>query len=356
MVTGEADLPARSGPEERAQSLWGGLWQRAAQGALQALWVGIIPALLALLVHRFLVPAVASGSANRLVALANLYPVPLVVASFFLFSAIVRYWRLRLPWGRYAAPLPAHLVPDEADGDRLSVWVAHVALYETLASRPMQQRLDRGPSDAAAVLNGALGELRRAVEEGDLAAASSAARQVRDLAATSLGARRRREALGLVASVLAAAGAAFFLRAQLFQPYRVLSASMLPTLEPGDYLAGNRLAYRPLVARAAGPRRGDVVVFRSSAVSLARPGVPDVLVKRVIGLPGDRIAMRGPVPVINGWALPYCEAGPYLYVTPEGQGRTVHGKLRVEFLDDQAYLVARFDRRAVRGHVCRQAR
>ena len=64
---------------------------------------------------------------------------------------------------------------------------------------------------------------------------------------------------------------------------------MLPTFEPGDEVAGNKLAYA-LGSKA--PRRGDVLVFRASSVALP-PGLvpPPVLVKRVIGLPGDRVTM-----------------------------------------------------------------
>jgi signal peptidase I len=58
-------------------------------------------------------------------------------------------------------------------------------------------------------------------------------------------------------------------------------------------------------------------------------------VKRVIGLPGDRITMNGGHAVINGWQVPSCDAGTYLYPIPGG---AVRGRLSVEFLDDRAYL------------------
>lgn len=87
------------------------------------------------------------------------------------------------------------------------------------------------------------------------------------------------------------------------------------------------------------PRRGDVVVFPGAAVG-RKPsaGVPETLVKRVVGLPGDRIEMHRDVPVINGWTVPACEAGEYLYVIPDTTGRGVHGRMFVEFLEDRAYL------------------
>jgi signal peptidase I len=66
--------------------------------------------------------------------------------------------------------------------------------------------------------------------------------------------------------------------------------------------------------------------------------VPDLLIKRVIGFPGDRIRMVGGAPSINGWRVPSCDAGEYLYVLPEPSGKAAFGRLHVEFLDDRAYL------------------
>jgi len=129
-------------------------------------------------------------------------------------------------------------------------------------------------------------------------------------------------------------GVALLLRATVAEPYRVLTASMLPTLEPGDQVLVNRRAY----IEAPLPARGDVVAFRSAAVALSEPAIPPVLMKRVIGLPGDRIQMHGGLPVINGWQVPTCDVGEYVYLLPDGQGGAATGRLVVEFLHDRAYL------------------
>jgi signal peptidase I len=81
-----------------------------------------------------------------------------------------------------------------------------------------------------------------------------------------------------------------------------------------------------------------VVAFRSSAVGEVAGAVPEFLVKRVIGLPGDRIEMRGDSPIINGWRVPSCDAGEYLYVLPDTTGRALRGHVYVEFLEDHTYL------------------
>lgn len=84
-------------------------------------------------------------------------------------------------------------------------------------------------------------------------------------------------------------GAALMFRIFLFEPFNSPSVSMLPTLKVGDNFAVEKFAY----VQGSLPQRGDVVVFRSGKVSY---------VKRVIGLPGDKIQMKAGVLYINGVA------------------------------------------------------
>lgn len=137
-----------------------------------------------------------------------------------------------------------------------------------------------------------------------------------------------RQGLGLRALVLLAfaAALALVLRSQVLGFYRVLSSSMQPSLSSGDTLAVNRLAYRT----GGAPRRGDVIVFGKDATA------PDgELIKRVIGVPGDRIDVRGGNLVINGWDVPNCDVGVYSFVSADAQ---TSARLFVEFLGDSAYL------------------
>ena len=87
----------------------------------------------------------------------------------------------------------------------------------------------------------------------------------------------------------------------------VPTGSMKPTIVEGDRILIEKLAYDlrvPLthvtLARIGEPRRGDIVVFDSSAADMR-------LVKRVIGLPGDVIAMRDNRLTINGRPARYEE-------------------------------------------------
>jgi signal peptidase I len=119
------------------------------------------------------------------------------------------------------------------------------------------------------------------------------------------------EAADVVKTVLFALFAATLLRVVLFQPFTIPSSSMEPGLVTGDYILVSKFAYGwsrasvpfnpPLgEGRLLGRRadRGDVVVFRAT-------DDPDkTLIKRVIGLPGDRVEVRGGVVRVNGGAIP----------------------------------------------------
>jgi signal peptidase I len=93
---------------------------------------------------------------------------------------------------------------------------------------------------------------------------------------------------------------------------RVDGFSMNPTLQNGEYILVNRLAYI-----TGQPQRGDIIVFR-----LPQDEQQD-LIKRVIGLPGDTISVNNGIVTINGAVLnePYI-AQPPIYndnrVVPEG--------------------------------------
>jgi signal peptidase I len=87
------------------------------------------------------------------------------------------------------------------------------------------------------------------------------------------------------------------------QPYKVQQRSMEDTLQPGQYVLVDKLT-----PRWAQYSRGDIVVFDPPA-SFAPDtgGVP--LIKRVIGLPGDRVELRGGKVYVNDVAL----AEPYVF-------------------------------------------
>lgn len=97
------------------------------------------------------------------------------------------------------------------------------------------------------------------------------------------------------------------------------SESMLPTLEVNDRLIIDKLGYM-----FKEPRRGDVVVFKPTA-TLEKQNFKDAFIKRVIGLPGDTVQVKGGVVYVNDRPLkeqyieeqPNYEYGPV--TVPENQ-------------------------------------
>jgi signal peptidase I len=89
---------------------------------------------------------------------------------------------------------------------------------------------------------------------------------------------------------------ALVLRVFVLAAFSIPSVAMNPTLKVGDRILVNRLAYR-----FGDIERGDIVVFKRP------PGEPDtsikVLVKRVVGLPGDEVSFKDGAVLVNGSAL-----------------------------------------------------
>ena len=105
---------------------------------------------------------------------------------------------------------------------------------------------------------------------------------------------------------------AIFIVTFIVQPFRIPSGSMEPTLRVGDFLLVDKQSYAHsgeldrLVLPPARVERGDLVVFHY-------PVDPRLhLVKRVVGVPGDRIRMRGGRVLVNGVVL----EEPYAFYSP----------------------------------------
>jgi signal peptidase I len=118
--------------------------------------------------------------------------------------------------------------------------------------------------------------------------------------------RHARDFLGMI---VLATGFAFLFQATAFATFFIPSESMLPTLQVGDRLTVSKYAYgwsryslpfdlelpASLKGRIFGrdPRRGDIVVFM-------HPQSGQRMIKRLIGLPGDRVAIRDGELILNG--------------------------------------------------------
>ncbi len=151
------------------------------------------------------------------------------------------------------------------------------------------------------------------------------------------------------------------LRAFIFEPFRIPSDSMMPTLLDGDFIIVNKYAYGlrlPVADRkflAIGePQRGDVVVFRF-------PLDPSVnYIKRLVGVPGDHVEVENDRIIVNGKPIPFTVTAKY------NDGCYVNMQLAAEHLGDhdhQALVcpvplevtpepLAGCNRKSVRGYLC----
>jgi signal peptidase I len=137
------------------------------------------------------------------------------------------------------------------------------------------------------------------------------------------------------------------LRTVLFQPFTIPSDSMEPLLVQGDYMVVSKFDYgfsrhsTPLSLPAphgrllgGAPRRGDVIVFK-----LPRDDHADY-VKRLIGLPGDRVQVRHGVVSVNGIAWRQTPLG--LTQDPDDSGRIVM-QARETLPDGRSHVILRED-------------
>jgi signal peptidase I len=113
----------------------------------------------------------------------------------------------------------------------------------------------------------------------------------------------------LVLPIATALALTIVVQAAVAKPYTVPTGSMEPTIMPGDRILANRAVYR-----FRQPRRGDIVVFtptESARASCPSIGGDAVLVKRLIGLPGDVVEVVGDGPtLVNGRLLRVAAARP----------------------------------------------
>ena len=105
-----------------------------------------------------------------------------------------------------------------------------------------------------------------------------------------------RTILEYVVLAVVAIAVALLIQAFLVKPYRIPSPSMEDTLLVGDRVLGDRISWR-----FSEPARGDIVVFHSPI-----PG--PVLIKRIVGMPGDTLSLRDGAVYVNGRRL----AEPYV--------------------------------------------
>ena len=102
----------------------------------------------------------------------------------------------------------------------------------------------------------------------------------------------------LVLPLMVALSLALVIQEAVAKPYEIPTGSMIPTIQKRDRVIANRIVYR-----FREPTRGDIIVFQPTAAARqsCQPVVPGVpFVKRVIGIPGDKVRVTGSQTLVNG--------------------------------------------------------
>ena len=110
----------------------------------------------------------------------------------------------------------------------------------------------------------------------------------------------------------------FVLRSFLFEPFKIPSGSMLPTLFVGDFILVNKFTYGirlPIIDKKIiainEPQRGDVMVFKF-------PKDPTQnYIKRIVGIPGDTVVYKNKKLIVNGVASQYENQPDFLHEGPQ---------------------------------------
>jgi signal peptidase I len=127
----------------------------------------------------------------------------------------------------------------------------------------------------------------------------------------------------------------FVLRSFIVEPFKIPSGSMIPTLQVGDFILVNKYTYGirlPVINKKIiefnTPQRGDVMVFRY-------PEDPSLdYIKRVVGIPGDKVAYQNKQLTINGKPVEMRRIDDYLH--PE---RLYYSRQFIEKMDGIEYRV-----------------
>lgn len=131
---------------------------------------------------------------------------------------------------------------------------------------------------------------------------------------------------------------ALIIRTFIVQAFKIPSGSMIPTLRVGDHILVNKFLYGlpiPFIDKKFltlhKPQRGDTIVFKFPQ------DTSKDYIKRIVGVPGDTLEVRGTNVFVNGEEVVKKNIGTYRYEDPHGFEHT--GDLYEEILSDKPHLV-----------------
>lgn len=104
--------------------------------------------------------------------------------------------------------------------------------------------------------------------------------------------------LDIIETVVIALSIFLVIYLTLVQPHQVNGQSMVPTFQSGEYVLTDKVSYR-----FRNPQRGEVIVFHAPEAAHCPKGTGCDFIKRVIGEPGDTVALENSKYIVNGTAL-----------------------------------------------------
>ncbi len=317
------------------------LKQTSLRSAFFSVWFALIPAAMAVATVWLLMPSDADPAISGLRGLVKDQPVPALIVFFTVFEMLLYAIRDRLPLSTiagYAGP------PGLSKAERAEYEQARSLLEDArrILARRRRKIAREVPASARRELEQALADLNQSMQTQPLAVETFRAEYERASALVHrhLSRWQKSEIREYTESILVAVAVALLLRAFVVEAFKIPSGSMLPTLQLQDHIFVNKLIYGPTVPftkarlwQSLPPSRGDVIVFEFPD---PEPNPRPDYIKRVIALPGDTLEVVGGHPSINGWRVPSCSVGSYVF--EEGAGVRRQGELFVEFLGENSYL------------------
>lgn len=177
------------------------------------------------------------------------------------------------------------------------------------ASRILKKKRSRLSEAAVADIRDAAERLKEAAKARDLELLRKAMATLDQTLDKHASFARKSTTREYAESIGVALAVALLLRAFVVEAFQIPSGSMIPTLEVGDHIFVSKFAYsigipftNTKIVEFKPPARGDVIVFKYPR------GQETDYIKRVIGLPGDRIEVRNNVVIVNGKPMERAEA------------------------------------------------
>lgn len=302
----------------------------------------LLPLLGAYLLVQLIAPSDSYVAVTALGSVRTLFRdqrVPVGIVLFTLLEVALWKQRHRLPYAELVATPGRSDVParSRADFERALALLDEADRILDRVGRRIERDLS---ADEREQLRAALDELQAtmSVRPFDPPRFEHALERAELQVDMKLGRFRKGELREYVESIGVAVAVALLLRVFLVEAFKIPSGSMIPTLQVGDHIFVNKLTYGPMVPWARTrlfprmpPRRGDVIVFEFPE------NREQDFIKRVIAVPGDKLEARDGHPYLNGWRVPSCPVGTYVYNESDTRLQR-KADLAVEYLEDKAYL------------------